>query len=234
MRSSQTAEALPTQAGPQTTHPVPRPLFLQLGKLRTASRSQITKPAGGGSCRSPLASCFLQRALSPAPPAPRYPSLISTAQTRWAASVQPGRMHWRHYVNYEALRKLTSRWRRKTPPRADRPPPCLPGAPFFRSSPDPGAAEARRSSRSALRPPGPRERPQPILTRADQRHGALAALRGSSHWAPGSATGPPRDTSSSLAASRRSAASGELPRGAMLANGFTWDCGQSRASASRI
>ena len=152
--------------------------------------------------------------------------------------MQPATMRWRRYVNYEPLRKLTSRWRRKTPPprqpRADRPPPCLPRAPFFRSSPDPGAAEARRSSRSALRPPAPREGPQPILTRADQRHGALAALRGSSHWAPGSASGPPRDTSSSLAAPRRSAASGELPRGAMLAKGFTWECGQSRASASRI
>lgn len=139
--------------------------------------------------------------------------------------MQPARMHWRRYVNYEALRKLTSRWRRKTPtptPRADRPPPCLPGA-----------AEARRSSRSALRPPAPRERQQPILTRADQRHGALAALRGSSRWAPGSASGPPRDTSSSLAASRHSAVSGELPRGAMLAKGFTWECGQSRASDSR-
>lgn len=150
--------------------------------------------------------------------------------------MQLATMRWRRYVNYEALRKLTSRWRRKTPPppRADRPPPCLPRAPFFRSSPDPGAAEARRSSRSALRPPAPHERPQPILTRADQRHGALAALRGSSHWAPGSASEPLRDTSSSLAPSRRSAAGGELPRGAMLSKGFTWECGQSRASASRI
>lgn len=143
MRSSQTAEALPTQAGPQTTHPVPRPLFLQLGKLRTASRSQITKPAGGGSCRSPLASCFLQRALSPAPPAPRYPSLISTAQTRWAASMQPGRMHWRRYVNYEALRKLTSRWRRKTPPGLTGRRPASPEPRF--SGPAPTPAPQRRA-----------------------------------------------------------------------------------------
>ena len=32
--------------------------------------------------------------------------------------MQPATMRWRRYVNYEPLRKLTSRWRRKTPPPA--------------------------------------------------------------------------------------------------------------------
>lgn len=98
-------------------------------------------------------------------------------------------------------------------PRADRPPPSLPGAPF---SPPPrfhlrSAAAARRSSRSALRPPATRDRPQPILTRAYQGHGAVAVLRGATHRAPGLASELPRANSCSSLLPGRPAASGSCP-----------------------
>lgn len=211
-------------------HPVPRPLFLQLGKLRTIPepdhkaswRRILHKPSG---FLLPTESSF------PAPPAPAiqasYPLRNEMGCLCAACENAPETL-----CNHEALRKLTSRWRRKTP-RADRPPPCLPGA-LPQVQPDPGAAEARRSSRSALRPPASRERPQPILTRADQRHGALAALRGSSHWTPDQLLGPRGTLPVPSLLPDASAASGEPLPAERCLRMASRDCGQSRASASRI
>lgn len=152
--------------------------------------------------------------VSPAP-APLYPGLSSTAQTRWVASVLPATTRLRRYVNCEAQRKCTSHLRRRTPGLTGRRPAFR--EPHFHLRPNPGVAAARISSRSALRPPATRDRPQPILTRADQGHGAVAAFQGSSHRAPGSASEPPRATSGSPLLPARSAKSGEQPRRATLA-----------------
>lgn len=134
VRSSQTAEALPTQAGASDNTSSAKAIIFAVGETEDRIRSQIHKASWR---RIPAQALWpaSRRAPSPAPPAPRYPSLISTAQTRWAASVQPARMHRRRYVNYEALRKLTSRAGGRHP-RADGPPP-LPPRPVFQVQPRP-------------------------------------------------------------------------------------------------